>query len=116
MAKKIVTKNSQKASASLKKRKIEHVLVQHKDDAFVVVLNKDVCDAIAVIKVDNQDVLRVKNVRHYEMIALRHTHYQPQFECKCRQCGKTFMHPIKEAAWCSKKCKQAFRKTKKQEK
>lgn len=115
MAKKIYCEFHKKASETLKKHKIEHVLVEYPDkkdkkgDAFVVVLNKDIHDATAVIKADNNGVIRVKSVRHFEMKALSHTHYQPMFDCKCRHCGKMFKHPVKEATWCSKKCKQQFR-------
>lgn len=113
MAKKIKVAYIKKASESLKQRKIEHVLVQYKDDAFLVVMNKDYHDAKAVILADGCNILKTKNVRHYENIALFHNHYAPSFDCTCRNCGKTFKFPIKEAVWCSKSCKKDFRNKKK---
>ena len=116
MAKKIKVAYIKKASESLKQRKIEHVLVEYKNDAFLVVMNKYYHDAKAVILADGCSILKTKNVRHFEMIALSHEHYQPTFECTCRNCGKTFKHVVKEATWCSKKCKKEFRNKKKDEK
>jgi len=113
MAKKIKVAYIKKASESLKKRKIEHVLVQYKDDAFLVVMNKHFHDAKAVILADGCTILKTKNVRHYENIALSHEHYQPTFDCICRGCGKTFKHVDPNAKWCSKECHNAWRKAKK---
>ena len=122
MAKKIITTNAQKASESLKRSKIEHVLVEyiHKDgerknDAFVVVLNKNYKNAKAALISDKIDILKTKSVRNYEMKALSHQHYQPQFDCKCRNCGKTFKSTVKEAVWCSPQCKKDFRNKKRAE-
>ena len=119
MAKKLIVEFIKKASDSLRTRKIEHVLVQYPDkdgkkgDAFLVVMNKDYHDAKAVILADGCSIRRTKNVRHFEMIALSHEHYQPTFDCTCRNCGKTFKHSIREAVWCSKDCKKDFRNKKK---
>ena len=122
MAKKIVTTNAQKASESLKRSKIEHVLVEYirkdderKNDAFVVVLNKDYKNAKAALIGDKIDILKTKSARNYEMTALSHQHYQPQFDCKCRNCGKTFKSTVKEAVWCSSQCKKDFRNKKRAE-
>lgn len=119
MAKKIKVAHIKKASESLKKRKIEHVLVEYVDkdgnmvDAFLVVMNKYYHDAKAVILADGCSILKTKNVRHYEEIALSHEHYQPTFDCTCRNCGKTFKSVVKEAVWCSAACKKEFRNKKK---
>lgn len=119
MAKKIKVAHTTKASESLKKRKIEHVLVEyvdkdgHKVDAFLVVMNKDVNSAKTALTEDELTILRIKNTRHYEDIALNHSHYQPTFDCVCRGCGKTFKHVDKNAKWCSKKCKSDYRRNKK---
>ena len=117
MAKKIKVESPKKASESLKRSKIEHVLVVYKhenkkDDAFLVVQNKDLYNAKAIILADNVSILKIKSVRHYENIALQHEHYQPKFDCTCRHCGKTFKSVVKEAVWCSKECKKAFRDAK----
>jgi len=113
MAKKLVVAHIKKASESLKKRKIEHVLVQYKDDAFLVVMNKHYHDAKAVILADGCSIIKTKNIRHFEMIALSHEHYQPTFDCTCRNCGKTFKSVVKEQVWCSAACKKEFRNKKK---
>lgn len=119
MAKKIIVSFPKKAVESLKKHKVEHVCVTYHrengkpDDVFLVVLNKDFNDAKAVIKADGGSILKTKSIRNYEMLALKHEHYQPQFDCKCRHCGKTFKSPVKEAVWCSKECKKEFRALKK---
>ena len=116
MAKKIKVAYIKKASESLKKRKIEHVLVEYKDedkdkyDAFLVVMNKHYHNAKAVILADGCSILKTKNIRHYENIALFRKHYQPTFDCTCRGCGKTFKHVDENAKWCSKKCHQQWRK------
>lgn len=114
MAKKLTVTFLEKASESLKKHKIEHVLVTYVDkdnnvnDAFLLVTNKDYHNASAVIKADGCDVLKVKNFRHYAKAASSHTYYQPLFECECRNCGKMFKHLVKEAAWCSTDCRKEF--------
>lgn len=120
MAKKIKVAHIKKASESLKQRKIEHVLVEYpekkngeKGDAFLVVMNKHYHDAKAVILVNGCSILKVKNIRRYESIALSHQHYQPMFDCICRGCGKTFKHVDENAKWCSKKCHSNWRKSKK---
>lgn len=118
MAKKIKVAQINGASESLKKRKIEHVLVKYvKDgevnDAFLVVMNKYYHDARAAILADGRSILKVKNFRHYELAALSHEHYQPTFDCTCRGCGKTFEHADPNAKWCSKECHNAWRKAKK---
>lgn len=117
MAKKIIVNNPQEASKALKRANIEHVLVEYpgdepntKGDAFLVVKNKDKDDAkTALIKADFH-IHRTKSVRHYEMTALRFDtgSFVPTFECKCRNCGKTFKHPVKEAVWCSADCRKEF--------
>lgn len=119
MAKKIKVAQINGASESLKKRKIEHVLVKYvkkdrsEDDAFLVVMNKHYHDAKAVILADGCSILKVKNFRHYELAALSHEHYQPTFDCVCRGCGKTFKHVDENAKWCSKECYNAWRKQRK---
>lgn len=119
MAKKIKVAHVKKASESLKQRKIEHVLVKYVDkdgnenDAFLVVMNKYYHNAKAVILADGCSILKVKNVRHYESIALSHEHYQPTFDCTCRGCGKTFKHVDPNAKWHSKECHSAWRKAQK---
>lgn len=117
MAKKIKVAHITKASESLKKRKIEHVLVQYKSkdkvDAFLVVMNKNVNSTKAALTEDGFTILKIKNVRHYENNALNHSHYQPTFDCVCRGCGKPFKHIDKNAKWCSKECKSNYRRNKK---
>lgn len=119
MAKKIKVAQINGASESLRKRKIEHVLVKHVDkkdgevnDAFLAVMNKYYYDAKTAILADGYSILKTKNVRHYENIALSHEHYQPTFDCTCRGCGKTFKHVDQNAKWCSKECHSAWRKRK----
>lgn len=119
MAKKIKVAHIKKASESLKKHKIEHVLVKYvkkdesEDDAFLVVMNKYYHDAKTAILADRYSILKTKNVRHYENIALSHEHYQPTFDCTCRGCGKTFKHVDSNVKWCSKECHNAWRKQRK---
>lgn len=113
MAKKIKVAHIMEASESLKKRKIEHVLVKYKNDAFLVVLNKNVNSAKAALTEDKLSILKIKSVRHYEDKALNHAHYQPTFDCTCRGCGKTFSHVDKNAKWCSKECKSNYYRNKK---
>ena len=116
MAKKINFKaadDAQRASNALKDMHIEHVLVEYKHDdvvtKFVVVLNRYLSDAKKACEEAKIKGMCVKNWRHYETTALNHTHYQPQFDCKCRQCGKMFKSVVKEAVWCSKDCRHAHR-------
>ena len=122
MAKKIFINPDEvkRASNALKDFHIEHVLTEYKfrntkvvRQALLIVKNKDKDEALAAINMAEISVLRVKNCRRFETMALLHTYYQPKFECKCRCCGKTFMSAHKEAVWCSEKCKSDFRKAKK---
>lgn len=119
MAKKIKVARVTEASESLKRRKIEHVLVKYvnkdgkQNDAFLMVMNKNVNSAKAALTEDEFTILKIKNVRHYENKALTHSHYQPTFDCVCRGCGKSFKHVDKNAKWCSKKCKCDYRRNKK---
>lgn len=122
MAKKLKVTHIEKASESLKKCKIEHVLVKYVDkdgnvnDAFLVVMNRYHHDAEVAILAEECSILKVKNFRHYESTALSHEHYQPTFDCTCRGCGKTFKHFDQNAKWCSKECHNAWRKQRKQTK
>ena len=113
MAKKIKVAHVEKASESLKKRKIEHVLVKYEDDAFLVVMNKHANSAKAALTEDGLAILKMKSIRHYEDKASKHSHYKPTFDCVCRGCGKTFTHIEKDAKWCSKACKSNYRRNKK---
>ena len=119
MAKKIKVAPIKKALESLKQRKIEHVLVKYVDkdgnvnDAFLVVMNKHIDLVKAALTEDGLTILKIKNIRHYEEIALNHSHYQPTFDCVCRGCGKSFKHPDKNAKWCSKECKSDYHHNKK---
>lgn len=125
MAKKIVLLGTEvtRASNALKDFLCEHVVVsypEHKKEGrpaqrFIVVLNKDFLVAKQAIAEAKLTILKVKNSRHYETLAFKHQHYQPKFTCKCRHCGKEFISTVKEAVWCSKKCKQDFRNAKKKE-
>lgn len=129
MAKKIIVNNPEKASAILKKGNIEHVLVKYpgkkpntKGDAFLVVKNKDIdvvttafAEANAKTAAENNKeyrihVYRKMSVRHYEKTALKFAtgYFVPEFECECRNCGKIFEHPVKEAVWCSTSCRKEF--------
>ena len=123
MAKKIVLSGTEvtRASNALKDFHVEHVLVSYPEHQkenrpatlFIVVLNKDLNLAKEAIAEAKLSILKIKNSRHYETLALKHQHYQPTFTCKCRHCGKEFTSAVKEAVWCSKKCKQDFRNAKK---
>lgn len=122
MAKKIFIRPSEvtRASNALKDFHIEHVLVQYKDkknnnirQSLIVVKNKDKDEALVAIDTAKILILRMKSCRRFEMMAALHTHYQPEFECKCRCCGKTFKSAHKEAVWCSSGCRSSFRKAKK---
>lgn len=104
---------------TLKKEKIEHVRVTYpKSDThpkrdYIVVRNVNksaVCEKCA------DDVASIKSVRHFESICKHHAknYFEPQFECTCRNCGKKFMHRVKEAVWCSDNCYKEFRLKKKQ--
>ena len=125
MAKKIVLSSTEvtRASNALKDFHVEHVLVSYPEHQkenrpatlFIVVLNKDLNLAKEAIAEAKLSILKIKNSRHYETLALKHQHYQPTFTCKCRHCGKEFTSAVKEAVWCSKKCKQDFRNAKKKE-
>lgn len=121
MAKKIIAEFHKKATESLRTRKIEHVFFEKKDDAgsvvqsFVIVQNKDYNDARAVILADNNLIKKVKSTRHFQRSADSKDsfHYIPQFDCTCRNCGKTFKSVVKEQVWCSAACKKEFRNKKK---
>lgn len=125
MAKKIVLSGTEvtRASNALKDFHVEHVLVSYPEHqkenrpatSFIVVLNKDLNLAKEAITEAKLSIFKIKNSRHYETLALKHQHYQPTFTCKCRHCGKTFTSHVKEAVWCSPKCKQDFRNAKKKE-
>ena len=125
MAKKIVLSGTEvtRASNALKDFHVEHVLVSYPEHQkenrpatlFIVVLNKDLNLAKEAIAEAKLSILKIKNSRHYETLALKHQHYQPTFTYKCRHCGKEFTSAVKEAVWCSKKCKQDFRNAKKKE-
>lgn len=56
MAKKIIVNNPEKASAILKQGNIEHVLAKYKDDAFLVVKNKDKNAAIVALNSFNETI------------------------------------------------------------
>lgn len=125
MAKKIIVNEVSRASNALKDFRIEHVVVTypaHKDEpakSFIVVLNKSFEDAKIVIKEAGVNIIKTKNTRHFERLALSQmeldekAYFVPKFQCKCRHCGKTFTSNHKEAAWCSDKCHKDFRNTKK---
>jgi hypothetical protein len=125
MAKKInfiATSEVVRASNALKDMHIEHVMVEYpkhenKDaKVYLIVRNRLLADAIATFTAIGVTPTRVKTQRHFESVALHHTYYQPQFDCKCRHCGKTFKSVVKEAVWCSKECKKAFRDEKRKNK
>lgn len=127
MAKKIFTIASEvsRASNALKDFQIEHVVATypaHKDKpahSFIVVLNKGFEDAKIAIKEAGVSIIKTKNARHFERLALSQmelnekAYFVPKFQCKCRHCGKTFTSRHKEAAWCSDKCYKDFRNAKK---
>lgn len=117
MAKKltILVNEVQRASNALKDFQIEHVVVYNKqsDNASILVLNKDASTAKDVITLAEITIVKMKGFRHFEQYAANNQHYKPQFECKCRGCGKKFNSSVKEAVWCSPKCKSDFRKAKK---
>jgi hypothetical protein len=106
-----------RAVAALKDFHIEHVLVSYPANAktgrpekkFIIVLNKHLNDAKTAFEAAGLKLASIKNARHYENKALAFVHYQPQFDCKCRQCGKTFKSVVKEAVWCSQNCRHAHR-------
>lgn len=122
MAKKITFKKEVDVSQMvdiLRSEKIEHVRVTYPEDSrgrkhdYIVVKNcyKDLARA----KCGDNNILRIKNARHYENICLNHIddYFEPKFTCTCRHCGKSFKSKVKEAVWCSDKCRNEFRKTKK---
>jgi hypothetical protein len=120
MAKKIIVDEIKRASAALKDFHIEHLIVAYvKPDgsrsASIVVLNKLFEDAKTAIQTADVKILKTRGARHYEKLATSESsrisiQWKPEFECKCRHCGKTFKSPIKEQVWCSRKCKDAYRK------
>lgn len=111
-----------RAANALKDMHIEHVMVEypkHKNKdgkVYLVVRNRLLADAIATFTAIGVTPTRIKTQRHFESVAIQHTYYQPEFDCKCRQCGKTFKSVVKEAVWCSKECKKAFRDEKRKNK
>ena len=124
MAKKLIfntVEEVKRASNALKDYHVEHVLVEYpekKDKSakmFIVVMNKELANAVAALKVADLHAKKTKGYRHYEMAALQHKHYQPKFECVCRECGKKFMHVVKDAVWCSSDCKKKFRNARREE-
>ena len=122
MAKKIIVDEIKRASAALKDFHIEHLIVAYvKPDgsrsASIVVLNKLFEDAKTAIQAADVKILKTRGARHYERLATSESSrisilWRPEFECKCRHCGKTFKSHIKEAVWCSRECKKAFRDAK----
>lgn len=116
MAKKITFKKEVDVSQIvdiLRSEKIEHVRVKYPNVEYIVVKNcyKD----LVRTKCGDNNILRIKNVRHYEEVCLNHIndYFKPKFKCTCRHCGKSFESSVKEAVWCSDKCKSEFRKAKK---
>ena len=111
-----------RASNALKDMHIEHVMVEYPKrenqsaKVYLVVRNCLLADAKAAFKAIGVTPTRIKTQRHFESVALQHKYYQPQFDCKCRHCGKTFKSVVKEAVWCSKECKKAFRDEKRKNK
>lgn len=112
---KIMINEVQRASNALKDFQIEHVVVKYPktDSVFIIVLNKDKEKALQAIKEAKVNVHNVSGTRHYEHYGKNHTYWYPKFQCKCRCCGKQFESLVKEAVWCSPKCKSEFRKAKK---
>lgn len=114
MAKRIKVDEIKRASAALKDFHIAHIVVSYKYENYInesiVVLNKALEDAKTAIQAADVKILSVRGARHYEKLALKHTNYEPTFEHKCKHCGKTFSSPVKEQVWCSRKCKDAYRK------
>lgn len=125
MAKKIIVNEVSRASNALKDFQIEHVVATypaHKDKpahSFIVVLNKSFEDAKIAINEAGVSIIKTKNARHFERLALSQmesnekAYFVPKFQCKCRHCGKTFTSNHKDAAWCSDKCHKDFRNAKK---
>ena len=104
---------------TLKKEKIEHVRVTYpgsdtRPKRDYIVVKNVYLDAVR--KACDAAIGRVKNARHYEKICILHAknYFEPQFECTCHNCGKKFMHRVKEAVWCSDECYKEFRLKKKQ--
>ena len=122
MAKKIIVDEIKRASAALKDFHIEHLIVGYvKPDgsrsASIVVLNRLYEDAKTAIQAADVKILKTRSARHYERLATSESsrisiRWRPDFECKCRHCGKTFKSHVKEAVWCSRECKKAFRDAK----
>lgn len=120
MAKKIIVDEIKRASAALKDFHIEHLIVGYvkpngSRSASIVVLNKLFEDAKTAIQAADVKILKTRSARHYEKLAISESsrisiRWMPEFEHKCRHCGKTFKSPIKEQIWCSRKCKDAYRK------
>ena len=104
-----------RASNALKDLKIEHVRVEYRHEdkgylnTYIIVRNCMLDEVREALKIAKLTPKRIKNARHFENIAKNHDYFEPQFDCKCRQCGKTFKHRIKEAVWCSQDCRKAHR-------
>ena len=118
MAKKITfqtVSDYENAKGVLRNSKIDFVDVRYPKHGetparnYIVVRNVMKTKALPLLK----GVMHVKSVRHFESIAAKHDFYQPTFQCTCRNCKKTFNSHVKEAAWCSAKCKKDFRNKKK---
>lgn len=116
MAKRIKVDEIKRASAALKDFQIEHIVVSYPrkedetPDESIVVLNMLFEDAKTAIQAADVKILRTRGARHYEKLTLKHTHWAPKFEHKCKHCGKAFTSPIKEQVWCSHVCKWAHKK------
>ena len=114
MAKRIKVNEIKRASNALKDFQIAHIVVSYKHENYInesiIVLNTLYEDAKAAIQAAGIKILKTRGARHYEMLALKHTYYEPAFEHKCKHCGKTFKSPIKEQVWCSHACKRSFKK------
>ena len=72
MAKKIKVSEAKRASNALKDFYIEHCLVEYPNDSFIVVKNINKENAVTAIKAAGLEVLKIKNVRHYEKICLNY--------------------------------------------
>lgn len=109
MAKKIIfctILDHNNACDVLRESKIDFVDVRFpQDKSYIVVRNAMKTKALSLLK----GIRRVKSIRHFENLAKMHKFYQPTFQCTCRNCKKTFNSHVKEAVWCSEKCKKDFR-------
>lgn len=112
---KILVNEVQSAQNALKDFQIEHIVVKHKDSDFVhvIVLNKDKETAKEAITKAGIKIRKIRGTRHYERYGEKHEYWYPKYKCTCRHCGKQFESLVKEAVWCSAKCKSEFCKSKK---